>query len=297
MIQALDIQFLEISIRTWLSRMDNIFHMLREEDLDLSEYEFSHKEIAGEYKREFETLSDRVYNSCLIYFELKGIPLYIENFKNEFQKLIVDGLGDRQLADYDGTDIYYNDHSIVTKFYRENLFPFRAFGSGDSAHLTGLDYLEKILNSTNRILSDRNIKPTQESEVYSSVRIVVEATFSDTQASFPGGTKVINQMAQGYIPDILIPDLQCAIEYKFADSEKDLNTKIDQVLADVKGYDNHAIYNLFYAVFYVKTGAITKDRFDLLWQSKSFPSNWKPVFVEGPTYSKPKKGGTKPTTN
>lgn len=271
--------------------MDVIFYLLRDEDADLSEYEFSHLEIANEYKREFIFLTDRVYNSCLIYFELKRIPLYINEFKDKYSTLINVGEENNtttELADLTFVDIYGVEESKVTKVFRQALYPFKAFATLDNTHLTGLDYLEKILNSTNRILSDRKIKPTQESEVYSSVRIVVEATFSNTKASFPGGTKVINQMAQGYIPDILIPDLQCAIEYKFAVSEKDLNTKIDQILADVKGYDNHSIYIWFYAVFYVKTGAISKDRFKKLWQTKTFPSNWKPIFVEGPIYDKPK---------
>ena len=293
MIKELDIQFLELSIRTWLNRMDVIFYLLRDEDADLSEYEFSHKEIADEYKREFIFLTDRVYNSCLIYFELKRIPLYINEFKSTFEKVLFNSNKESnknaELADLTFIDIYGQEESKVTKVFRQALYPFKAFAAVDEAHLTGLDYLEKILNSTNRILSDRGVKPTQESEVYSSVRIVIEATFSDTKIRFPEGTKVINQMAQGYIPDILIPDLQCAIEYKYAVSEKDLNTKIDQVLADVKGYDNHSIYTLFYAVFYVKTGAISKDRFEQLWQTKMFPSNWKPIFVEGPTYDKPKR--------
>lgn len=269
--------------------------MLRQEDLDLSDYEYSHKEIAGVYKSEFTTLSNRVYSSILIYFELKEIPNYINEFKREYKEVIeTELIENKKLVDLEGSDIFYLDHSIVTNFYREFLYPFRAFGTGDQAHLTGLDYLEKILNSTNRILADREAKPTQESDVYSNVKIVIEATFSNSKASFPGGKhKVISQMAQCYIPDILIPDLNCAIEYKYAITQKALNTTMDQVMADVEGYGNDPIYKLFYAVFYVKTGAISKDRFDQLWHSKSFPSNWKPIFVEGPTYDKPKKG-TKP---
>lgn len=272
--------------------MDEIFFKIHAEDEDLSDVDLTHKQMVKEYKREFIFLTDRVYNSCLIYFELKGVPLYIQEFKENYKALLPKDQN-HELADLVYSDSFTDSESRITKIFKQKLYPFRAFGTGDEAHLTGLDYLEKILNSTNRVLSERGAKPTQESEVYSNVRIVVEATFSNTKASFPGGTKVINQMAQGYIPDILIPDLQCAIEYKYAVSEKDLNTKMDQVLADVRGYDNHSIYKWFYAVFYVKTGEISIDRFNQLWQTKLFPSNWKPIFVEGPTYDKPRRKYTK----
>jgi hypothetical protein len=288
MIKEADIQYLEVSIRTWLDRMDEIFHLLRDENTDLSEYEFSHKEIAREYKREFAFLTDRVYNSCLVYFELKGVP----DYKGDFIKSL--GLFMKRpnkektpLSDLDFVNIYGSEESLITKLFRQNLFPFRAFGSTDSKHLTGLDYLENVLKSTNRILKERNIKPTKEAEVYNGVKLVIEATFSNSKASYPGGQKkVISQMAKCYIPDILIPDLNCAIEYKFAKSEKDLNETIDQVLVDVKGYSNDLIYNRFYAVFYVKTGVTTEMRFNQIWNEKKFPSNWRPIFIEGPVYPK-----------
>src|SRR5690606_7735459 len=125
--------------------MDTIFHLLRQEDLDLSDYEFSHKEIAGEYKREFVFLAERVYNSCLIYFELKGITRYIDEFKSTYKHLLNSTNGNQQsaeLADLVYMDIYGDEESKITKIFRQALYPFRAFGSGDEKHLTGLDYLE-----------------------------------------------------------------------------------------------------------------------------------------------------------
>lgn len=266
--------------------MDEIFYLLRQEGNDLSDFNYGHEEFVDEYKREFTLLQVRVYNSCLIFFELKGIPKYIEDFKEIYTTLLSDKMG----ADVAYVDISGIEESKITKTFRQALYPFRAFATGDERHLTGLAYLENILQSTNRILTDRDAKPAQESDVYSNVKLVIEATFSNSKASFPGGKhKIISQMATCYIPDILIPDLNCAIEYKFAISEKALNTTMDQVLADVQGYSNDSIYKLFYAVFYVKTGIIAKSRFEQIWQSKSFPSNWKPIFVEGPIFPKTKK--------
>lgn len=87
--------------------------------------------------------------------------------------------------------------------------------------------------------------------------------------------------AKAYKPDILLPHLKCAIEYKYAKDENKLIETIDQILVDVKGYDKNASYNLFYAVFYAKPGIWTKKKFKTVWNEKGFPKNWKSIFVVG----------------
>ena len=89
------------------------------------------------------------------------------------------------------------------------------------------------------------------------------------------------QTAKCYIPDILIPSLNCAIEYKYAPTLEKLTRTMDEILIDVNGYSNHDIYKLFYAVFYVKPGIIIKRRFDQIWSEKQFPDNWKGILVYG----------------
>ncbi len=187
MTREFDIQFLEISIRTWLGRMDEIFYILHDENAELANDDFSHKEIASEYKREFVFLNDRVYNSCLIYFELKGIPLYINEFKNTYRAIINPQKENTELADMIFTNIYHEEESRVTKIFRQALYPFKAFGSGDEKHLTGLDYLESILKSTSRIVKEIGLLPAKESEVYNAVKIVIESTFPKEGAQFLGG--------------------------------------------------------------------------------------------------------------
>lgn len=261
--------------------MDEIFYFLRQEDLDLSEYEFSHKEIAGEYKREFASLSKRVFNSCLIYFELKEITGYINEFKNGYENLVKDNKG--HLIDLVGSDVYMDERNLITHFYKESLYPFRAFGSNDVKHLTGLDYLESILGSTSRIVKTLGKIPSKESEVYNAVKIVIESTFPKDGAQFIGGYEPFYKDAKCYKPDILVPSLNCAIEYKFAESLKELNDTIDQILVDVKGYSGHVIYTLFYAVFYVKVGIGSQEVYLNYWKSKGIPDYWTPIFVEGET--------------
>ncbi len=56
---------------------------------------------------------------------------------------------------------------------------------------------------------------------------------------------------------------------------------IDEILIDVQGYANNQTYKIFYAVFYVSPGLITKQSFDAMWKARDFPDNWKGILVEG----------------
>jgi len=44
--------------------------------------------------------------------------------------------------------------------------------------------------------------------------------------------------------------LECAIEFKYVNDEKELNRTMDEILADVEGYKGNPSYSVFYAVFY-----------------------------------------------
>lgn len=290
--RELEIQFLEISIRTWLNQMDEIFYRIHEEDADFANGEFSHKEIQKELSRGFVFFADRVYNSCLVYLELKGLHNYSETFQKNYSDLISIE-SNKSLSDLVYADLYINAESKVTKIVRQLLYPFRAFASKDEEHLTGLDYLENILRSTTLILIDKNIHPKQESEVYNGVKVVLEATFPKSHAQYRGGHNPFNQLAKCYKPDILLPALNCAVEYKFATTIEELSKTIDEILIDVQGYSGNPLYNIFYAVFYVKSGITTEMRFAQIWDSKAFPENWKPIYVEGPTFKTVRKNQPK----
>ena len=161
--RELEIQFLELSIRTWLNRMDEIFNQIHQEDADLSNEEFSHSEIKKELNREFSFLTSRVYNSCLVYFELKELNNYSKIFEENY-KAVIKTEPNQKLSDLTYADLYTDGESRVTKVIKQLLYPFRGFGSGDYEHLTGQDYLESILKSTTLILTNKRIVPSQESE-------------------------------------------------------------------------------------------------------------------------------------
>jgi hypothetical protein len=277
MLRELEIQFQEISIRALLSTMDKIFDLLNNpEDPSFSDPDFSRKEIVAEKRNEFERAADRLYNLCSVYLELKGVPLYIKKFDEKILPLYEER---KQLSKLRSTDIYGVEKSAVTDLYRQFLFSFRSLGGKDEKHLTGIDFLENILEATGRIISEKGIKPSKEADVYNSVKVICEATFPE--ALMDGGFHPFHKKPKCYRPDIMIPLLNCAIEYKFATTVAELTTVIEQIHADVNGYSKHPTYKFFYAVFYVKVGITTKKNFKEMWADNHFPTNWKEIFVEG----------------
>ncbi|MCE3227937.1 MAG: hypothetical protein K0S32_2488 [Bacteroidetes bacterium] len=278
MVRELEIQFQERAINVLLREMHGIFDLLIDPDAyPFANPDFTIAEVISEKKREFNSNAVKVYNMTLVYLEMKNVPLYIHRFKEKISPYYEDM---NALPTLNGTDIYGVEKCIIVEEYRKILYPFRAFGGGEEKYLARLDILENILENTGFILRDRNIIPDREAVVYNAVKIVCEATFPG-EAQFDGGHHPFYQQAKCYKPDILIPYLNCAVEYKFAKTETDLIRTIDEILSDVPGYSNHSVYKLFYAVFYVKTGIIQKKKFSEVWRSKGFPENWKEIIVEG----------------
>jgi hypothetical protein len=172
---------------------------------------------------------------------------------------------------------------IQNKFLREAwtfLNAYEAFGVNDLSHLmqrTGISYLETILRNTAVVIHHRKITPKNETEVYKAVADICMAVY-------PGSCDLNSpfiKIAGEYKPDILIPALNCAVEYKYAKTEAKLKSTIEGILADVQNYANHPVYKIFYAVFYVKPDIWGAQKFEEVWKDNNFPPNWKGIYVVG----------------
>jgi hypothetical protein len=258
------------NIKTWISDMNDIFHSFAFSDDQPSDPDFSNKEIIEAKKKRFEFLANRVYNLCIAYFESKNLPFYATKFDDKIRPFFADRK--TLLSSYFFID---EESSALTHTFELFLDSFPEFGSVEEK--TGLDYLENILKSTALILEDKKIVPTNEAQVYNAVKVLCRATFPDGKFS----PEPFNKTAKCYKPDILIPSLNCAIEYKYAENEKELARTIDEILIDVRGYSDHPIFNVFFAVFYVKSGQVIEERFKNIWNEKKFPKNWTGLIVLG----------------
>jgi hypothetical protein len=136
--------------------------------------------------------------------------------------------------------------------------------------------LERILQGTPKILIDRNIEPSSESEVRNAVYDTLIHVFPDTikEVHIPKISKV-------YKPDIGIKSLKSAIEYKFITSKQEVKTAIGGIFEDTSGYEGCRDWTTFYAVFYMTTQFMTPSQIEAEFKLSKVPSHWKPIIVFG----------------
>lgn len=200
------------------------------------------------------------------------------NQLNQYLKLFYKIFGDDPKNPKDG-DLFGYDHYWSGEQFNVFLSNIRQFMSVFSEQdnesdrykqLSGIQYLETILDNTASIISNSGKNPTSEAGVYKSVKNVIEAIFPTSINPKSNFMKTAKQ----YFPDILIPELKAAVEYKYAKTENVLKSTIEQIAADAKGYTGDKDYNVFYAVFYVTEDFWGEEKFKQVWKGQEFPKNW-----------------------
>lgn len=229
-----------------------------------------------EYQEDFREYAERVFKLILSYIEEKGQPHYLAEVKATlFPLLTHDGVREEHFNR--STD------GVQNMFLHEAwafLSAYEAFGKNDLSHLmhrTGILYLETILRNTAVIIHHRKITPKNETDVYKAVADICMAVY-------PGSSNLDSpfiKIAGEYKPDVLIPALNCAVEYKYAKTAAKLKATIEGILGDVQNYSDHPVYKIFYAVFFVKPDIWGAQKFDEVWKQNNFPPNWKGIYVVG----------------
>ncbi|KOQ70077.1 hypothetical protein [Stenotrophomonas maltophilia] len=224
----------------------------------------------------FESLAERLYLSTIRLLETEALPVYLRQFLARFGE----PFNANQAATVYDIDVLGDGEPYIVFLaqLREFLAPLDVLNrSSHYLRFAGIKYLETVLNNTASIIQKSGENPTSETGVYQVVRNVLEAFFPSAISPKSNFLKT----AQEYKPDILIPELSTAIEYKYAKDEAKLKATIAQISDDVKGYTGDIDYDLFYAVFYVTSDFWGKEKFDLIWKEKGFPENWRGIYVVG----------------
>ena len=197
---------------------------------------------------------------------------------DHYLKLFYKEFGDDPNKPRDSTsfevDHYWSGepYSVFLSKVRQFVSVFQFSESDDERYirLSGIQYLERVLNNTATIISKSGTQPTSEPEVYKAVKNVLEAIFPTSKSPKSNFIKT----AKEYKPDILIPELNAAVEYKYAATAEKLKATVEQIAVDVKGYTGDREYNVFYAVFYVAEDFWGEDKFKQVWKDQNFPKNW-----------------------
>jgi len=226
-------------------------------------------------KNRFIVQSQKVYKLIFCYFEQNNLPNYLHLFKKNIGNKL-----EQQM------EIFENKRdidSIGSDFVNEIWDYLSAFDnfSKDSTDFylkrSGIIYLKNILSNTASIILNSTVTPQSESDVYNTVKKVIFATFPTSKNAGSNFLKI----AKEYKPDILIPELNVAIEYKYAVTETKLKATIEQIAADVVGYTGDEEYKLFFCVFYVTKDFWGLKRFEKIWKEQNFPANWQAFYIIG----------------
>ncbi|OXA88174.1 PD-(D/E)XK nuclease domain-containing protein [Flavobacterium hibernum] len=275
--------FREQQIQKILNEMSSNYYEIENRN-EIYSFQSDQEKPDLDYEMYTESLEDHftdnaktVYLLICSYIEGKGELEYLKHFKN----IISPKLETKAETLSSAYDSYNQEHYCVILSEIWNfLRTYEFFGQKNDEYLlkrTGITYLENILENTAVIVKDLDKVPKSETEVYNAVKVVCKGVFPN--ANYP--TSPFLSIAQEYKPDILLPSLNTAIEYKYARTEEKLKATIDQILVDVAGYSNHTTYKLFYAVFYVTSDFWGRKKFNEIWKEKGFPKNWIGIYVVG----------------
>ncbi len=270
-------KYREEKIRELLYKMSSTFselaHLWEYGDKKDEEY-YQHE---GYLKDNFSSNSIQLYTLITCYFESLNLDNHLNEFKIQIKPLIDDP---KQLFNAIPND----DIAELVSITLEKIWGFLiTFEFSQGSYLdkllkqVGLNYLETILKNTQVILNKVKATPTSETQVYNKVKFVIHSVFRSSVDAKSNFFKCFKK----YDPDVLIPELHAAIEYKYADTENKLKTQLDQIAADTKGYTGDLTYQIFYAVFYVTDDFWGIDKFEQAWEEMKFPKNWKAFYVVG----------------
>ncbi len=228
-----------------------------------------------ELRQPFSDVLESLYLALVYLCDVNGCGAYLKQCYERFgERFSASDAAEKFEAD----PYTIETHSVVLRDLRTFLAPFGVSDiSEEQFHRqAGIQYLETVLANTAAIVHQFKIQPASETDVSHSVREFLKLIF--TSARNPPAARFIKTL-KSYKPDILIPELGVAIEYKYIETEVKLKAVLGEISEDVKGYSGDLEYRLFYAVFYLTHDFWGAKRYREAWDEFGFPVNWIPFFV------------------
>lgn len=230
-------------------------------------------ELRGPFSDQLQLLFEASVLLVSSYKNEAGLKLFHERFGKKFESY-------KAASDFEfDPDRMEQPRNRFLSELRDFLGHYMVIDESDeySRRRIGIEFLERLLTGTATLLHQFNVHPKKESEVTHAASKVVKIMFPQAGKAPPRFFKSFRR----YKPDILIPDVAAAVEYKYAVSEVDLTNQFGQIAEDVKGYEGDPDYKCFYAVFYLKHSFWTPERCQHAWEECKFPDEWKAFFVVG----------------
>lgn len=219
-----------------------------------------------------------LYYYISLYLEMRGVNNYLQDFKKKFESRII---GETDLLKSTNYQPEEEEELVLIVEFRKFLNPFKAFDYSYSDNVTDdLKKLNSILNHTDHILKKLECEVNNEADIYNPIKWIIGLYFPSCRKK---NKAAFIEQFKTYNPDILIPEIKTAIEYKYVRNASDnIDEFIDQIRIDAANYKNDYQYEQFIAVIYVEDVTVaTSDSIQLSWESKGFPKNWNLVIAMG----------------
>jgi len=144
--------------------------------------------------------------------------------------------------------------------------------------------LKRILQNTAKIISDRQLDPSDENQIRDEVFNVLIHPFPDAVRDIG-----IAKTFQLFRPDIGIKCLGTGIEYKFADNPDEVKRAVRGIYEDISGYNGSNDWTNFFSVIYLTDAFITEAQLQAEFRLSEVQDKWVPLLVVGRGGRKPKK--------
>ncbi len=237
--------------------------------------------VEDDYDEELEFNKERLVET------LEVIKLKID-FAHEYLSLTkMSEKLEKELKKYEGkfgeldyipfVDVFYSPVKwVLTRHLNALTSHVKLENESEFENTNSFILLEQILRGTPKMLTDRNIEPSNEAQVRNEVYNTLIHVFPDTIRELP-----IAKISKVYKPDIGIKRLKSAVEYKFVDSETEAKTAIGGIFEDINGYEGSEDWTTFYAVIYMTDNFLTQDQIEAEFKLSKVPHHWKPIVVFG----------------
>jgi hypothetical protein len=263
MIKQDELEYIEREIKDWKSRISN-----KHFNLVMNELTYREDYDDGWVKDYIKLGLRYLFHHIVAYVEAKGLRDYAQTFRKKYESKLEDS------SFLLRSEIFHPEEEpelTLLHEFSQFLAPFKAFDYSAKKEVEE-NQLKEVLKNTPFILKNIKAKITNETSIYKQVKWVLQLYYPScrqkNKASF------IEQF-KTYDPDILIPELKTAIEYKYVQKNTNIEDYIDQVRVDAANYKNDYRYENFIAVLCVEDSAsATEENIKTAWESKHFPNNW-----------------------
>lgn len=214
----------------------------------------------------------QLYYWISLFIEMKNYPLYLSMFTSKFGSYIDDSKRVKKV--HDPFSAESDPSMIILDEFREFLSAFSEFSAYEKIRT---NKLLSILSHTNAMLLKTNTTITNETSIYDVMKWFIEIVYPRTlrlkKARF-------SDKFTHYEPDILVPEISCAVEYKYVRTGQNISTYLNQLKNDAENYKGDVNYRFFYAVVYFQDKTdLNQEAFKVGVAEKGFPDNWMIIAV------------------